>query len=628
MTGGLFGFAKLGGEPLRDEEWATVADGATPSIRTETAALTAASWAQVVKREPVTVVGAAHLVGATDAGSPLESIAAAYRARGIEGFGQIEGQFCIALVDSAAGRTVLATDRFATRVLYHAEASAGVVFGSSLSCVAAQTDGCIDPQAILEYLLYTSIPSPRTAFAGVYKLPPAHCLVIDRSGVRLEPYWDMGYAEERGGTRQWARRLRREIEETVRRHVAAEEDPESIGAFLSGGTDSSTVSGMIGRIRGVPAKTFSIGYAEEQYDELVYARTASKWFGTVYHERRVAPEEALALLPEVVRYYEEPFGNASALPTCVCARFARENGVRVLYAGDGGDELFAGNERYGFDNVLALYQRLPAAVRRVATPLFAALPDSPALLARARSYVRRSNIPNPRRFFSYRLLLSEPAVGFLTGDFLSAVEVDRVLEPAIRHFHHLPPGTSELNRLLYLDLKLAVADNDVRKVSGMADLAGVEVRYPFLDSRLAEFSGRIPAGLKLRGFQKRYIFKRALADFLPPEVLRKQKHGFGAPVPIWMKTVPCWRELVGDVLADRCTRERGYFRSSFLDGLQQRHAADGTTFYGEETWTVLMLELWHREHGGRSRARRDAGRSDPSGGVPARSPVRATGLVG
>jgi asparagine synthase (glutamine-hydrolysing) len=217
------------------------------------------------------------------------------------------------------------------------------------------------------------------------------------------------------------------------------------------------------------------------------------------------------------------------------------------------------------------------------------------VLGRVPRYVRRSNIPNPRRIYSYNLLLSEPLEQLLTPEFLAVAHADEVLATAEAHFRRPAAGTAELDRLLYLDLKLAIADNDVRKVSGMTELAGVSVRYPFLDTRLAEFSGRIPPGLKLRGFEKRYLFKQAVADFLPPKILKKPKHGFGAPVAVWMKTHEQWRGFVGDLLHDRRTRQRGYIQPRILDTLWQQLERDGHSYYGDSLWPWLMLELWHRK---------------------------------
>jgi asparagine synthase (glutamine-hydrolysing) len=566
------------------------------------AGLEARGWARSHASDGLQVAGSAHLVNrreleaSSSEPDALALVAALYRRHGTGVFERLQGQFCLALHDARERRLLLATDRFATRPIYHAETAGGFVFGTSLRRVAARRDRVVDPQAILEYLLYTAIPAPRTPFAGVHKLPAAHLLVLDRAGARIVPYWEMSYPESRNGTAaRWAHDLREEIEAAVRRYVVAEAPADRIGAFLSGGTDSSTVSGMIGKISGKPTPTFSIGYEEEGYDELSYARAAARWFGTEQHEWKLSPREGLDSLPAIVGYYEEPFGNASALPTYRCARLAREHGVTVMFAGDGGDELFAGNARYGADKVFALYHRLPAVLRRAVTdPLLSALPDGLPVLGRARRYVRRANIPNPRRMFSYDPLLSAPLAELLTDDFLAVVAGDRILAAAETHYNRPAPGTSELNRLLYLDLELAIAGNDIPKVSGMTELAGVQVRYPLLDTGLAEFSGRIPSHLKLRRFEKRYVFKQALADFLPPEVLHKPKHGFGAPIAVWMRNDPAWRSFIGDLLHDPRTRQRGYLKPAVLDDFWKRLQDEGAPFYGDSLWPWVMLEMWQR----------------------------------
>jgi asparagine synthase (glutamine-hydrolysing) len=557
-------------------------------------------WARSVRcADGLHVAGATHLVGPTNGcGDPLEVVAEFYRKFGVDAFARLHGQFCLALYDERERRLVLAVDRFATRPIYYEDDRGVLRFGSSLRRVAAGRGHGLDHQAILEYLLYTAIPAPRTAFVGVSKLPAGHVLSYDRGGVRVTPYWDVTYREHRNGdVGSWARQLRAEIEAAVARYVAAEESPGDVGAFLSGGTDSSTVSGMIGRITGRPARTFSIGYLEEGYDELSYARIASRWFGTEQHEWKLSAAEALAALPSIVGYYQEPFGNASALPTYRCAQLARDHGVTVLFAGDGGDELFAGNTRYGTDKVFSLYEGIPRMVRRgVIEPALSLISDDLPLFGRARRYVRRANIRNPKRMLSYAPMVAEPLTNLVTEDFLSSVAADQLLATAEAHYRRPCVGTSELNRLMYVDLKMAIADSDVPKVSGMTELAGVQVRYPFLDDGLAEFAGRIPSALKLRGLQKRYIFKQALADFLPPEVLSKPKHGFGAPVAVWMRTDPHWRGFVGDLLHDPRTRQRGYIKPTVLDDLWRQVEEQGESFYGDSLWPWLMLELWHREH--------------------------------
>ena len=275
---------------------------------------------------------------------------------------------------------------------------------------------------------------------------------------------------------------------------------------------------------------------------------------------------------------------------------ARENGVTTLLAGDGGDEVFAGNERYASDKRFALYHKIPLWLRRrLLEPVVNLFPQGGGLLSLPQKYIRRASIPNPRRIFSYWLFLSLDPKEVLEPDFLAQVPPAHWLDLVEGHFHSVH-AQSELNRLLYLDLKLILADNDVRKVSGTAELSGVQVRYPLMDHELVQLVGGIPTHLKLKGFQKRYIFKQAMKRILPPKVLYKKKHGFGVPLAVWLLQNPRLKSLIQDTLGDARTRQRGYFRPEFFDRLAGLHRAGDLAYYGEIVWYLVALELWHRQH--------------------------------
>jgi len=267
-----------------------------------------------------------------------------------------------------------------------------------------------------------------------------------------------------------------------------------------------------------------------------------------------------------------------------------------LLAGDGGDELFAGNERYATDQRFSRYQSVPRWLRRsVLEPVARLLPADGGLLSLPRRYIRRANIPNPRRLFSYSVFLStDPREIFELG-FLEQAPPAQWMNIAERHFNGAE-AHSDLNRMMHLDVKIILADNDLKKVSGTAEIAGVRVRYPLLDRRLAEFSGTIPTRLKMKGSAKRYIFKEAMRGILPDAVLFKKKHGFGVPIGDWLLHNPGLKSLAQDVLNDPRTRQRGYFRTDFYDRVASLHRSDHAGFYGEVIWYLVALELWHREH--------------------------------
>jgi asparagine synthase (glutamine-hydrolysing) len=336
-------------------------------------------------------------------------------------------------------------------------------------------------------------------------------------------------------------------------------------------------------------------FSEEKYSEIGFARTTAERFHTNHHEKCLMPGDAASALEEILSYYDEPFANSSALGGFACARMARDLGVKTLLAGDGGDEIFAGNERYASDRYFSAYHSVPAWMRkRLIEPIAAMLPNA-GVLGLPKRYVRRANTPNPRRIFSYGLYFSLPPEEVFDQAFLNLAPPDHWMDIANAHYQ-APRGASELNRLMYLDLKLILADNDLRKVSGTAELSGVRVRYPMLDVDLVKLAARIPSRLKLRGFRKRYIFKKAMQGILPERVLNKKKHGFGVPLSQWLLQEPRLKSLLQDVLHDSRTRSRGYFRPEFLDRLAALHHADNTAYYGEAMWYILALELWHRRH--------------------------------
>ena len=291
--------------------------------------------------------------------------------------------------------------------------------------------------------------------------------------------------------------------------------------------------------------------------------------------------------------YDEPFANSSAIPAYWCAQLAKEHGIEVMLAGDGGDELFGGNERYRTHQIYQVYQSLPQSLRQLIEPVVFASPTGLEPFGKVQRYIRRSNTPNPERYCVWRLLRVFPPEEVL-GEVMPSVNGDVLA--VIRAHYSAAPARAELNRLLYIDIKMTLGDEDLPKVVRTAELAGINVRFPYLDHPLAEFSGRLPATLKVHGLEKRYLFKRATRALLPSAILKKKKHGFGLPVGIWLKTDPQLRAMSRDVLLDPKTYQRGYFRRPFVERLFADLEHDDTPYFGDLLWTFLMLELWHRRH--------------------------------
>lgn len=530
-----------------------------------------------------------------------------YARRGADFVNLLHGAFCVALWDEKKQSLTLAIDRLGIKSLYWCREEERILFASRAGAVRASRKNSpeANPIAILQFLLFSAVPAPLTSDRGMEKLRPGTAIQFADGKKTERQYWDLHYPESGNqSVAHWSEELREGMRAAVHRHLEGC-DSASTGSYLSGGTDSSSVVAFASE-KHHPAQSFSIAFEEAGFSEIEFARTAAATFGTHHHEKFLTPQNARDALDKIISYYDEPFANSSAIGSYYCAILAREKGVGTLLAGDGGDELFGGNERYATDKRFALYHAIPGWLRRgVVEPLTNLLPRGESKLSLPRRYVRRANIPNPRRILSYGFFLSLPPEEIFEDGFLQQTGLENWLAIPESHFARVD-AKSELNKILYLDLKMTLADNDLRKVSGTAELAGVNVRYPLLDDRLAELSGRIPAALKLKGFEKRYIFKQAMKGILPRKILYKKKHGFGVPLAQWLLQNPRMKQLMDDLLHDPRTQQRGYFRPKFLENLMALHRRQ-PNFYGEIVWYLLALELWHREHLEKSREAVHAG---------------------
>ena len=529
--------------------------------------------------------------------SRAEVLARLYSLDGPDFLHKLEGAFSVALWDEKSNRLLLACDPLGIKRIYFRCSGERVFFASRVTAVVAADPQAaeVNSSAIMQFLLFSCVTAPLSIFRGVERLQPGFFVTFENGQMRQTRYWDLEYIEsDNQDEKYWARQLREEMRAAVHRHLA-ECDTENTGAYLSGGTDSSSVVAFMSDCF-KQVQACSISFPVTGYNEIEYARETARHFQSRHHELCLSPQDALDAIPRIVEYYDEPFANSSALASYHCALLAKRNGIDTLLAGDGGDELFAGNERYATDKRFAVYQSVPQWLRRgILEPLVNLLPSNGSALSLPRRYIRRANIPNPRRIFSYNVFLSTQPGDIFEQEFLRETPPDTWMQIADAHFNDAR-ASSELNRMMHLDLKIILADNDLRKVSGTAEIAGVRVRYPLLDRRLAEFSGTIPTKLKLKGSQKRYIFKEAMRGILPERVLFKKKHGFGVPIGNWFLQDAGLRSLAQDVLNDSRTRQRGYFRAGFYDQVLDLHRRDHAAFYGEVIWYFVALELWHRQH--------------------------------
>jgi asparagine synthase (glutamine-hydrolysing) len=435
--------------------------------------------------------------------------------------------FAFALWDAGRRTLLLARDRLGIKPLYYAQTPQGLVFGSELKAliVSPWVRRRVDPSALAAYLRFGYVPDPLSILEGVAKLPPGHVLLVkDGRAGAPQRYWkptshfrgaDGSFDEAEAGSRLWGL-----LEAAVRSHMVSD---VPVGALLSGGVDSSTVVGLMAREAGVPVKTFSVGFGEKEYDEAPYARRVAEWFGTEHHELIATPQD-LGLLEEVLAACDEPFADASAIPTFLVSRLARQH-VKVVLSGDGGDELFAGYDRYVVDR----HERrlgilgdlgLGAPLRLVSD----ALPEG----ARGKNFLRHFSLPRMERYLDAICLFPHRALrDLLDPDVASASPP--LFEDALRDSQ----GLDALSRLQDLDLRTYLPGDILTKVDRMSMAHSLEARVPLLDHPLVEFACGLPAGLRMRGGQTKYLLRRILRGRVPNEVLTRPKQGFGVPLRSW-----------------------------------------------------------------------------------------------
>lgn len=533
--------------------------------------------------------------GDTGPRSAAALVLATYKASGLDLVECLHGQFSFAIIDRAARRVALAIDRMGIERLAYATIDSGIVFSSSALAVAK----CppfrprLRRQAVYDYLVHHMVPGPGTIFTGVFKLPPASLAVFEDARIDVRRYWKPVFAS---ATNTSFRDLKEQLVDSLKEAVIDQAPDSTTGAFLSGGLDSSTVSGVLSRVHADPTRTFSIGFGYADYDELDYARIANRHFGCLGHEYVVNGADIADALPLIARVYDEPFGNSSALPTYYCARLARQHGINHLLAGDGGDELFAGNSRYAEQRTFELYGLVPGALRQlVLEPALRRCPDwlAPWFVRKARGYVEKADIQLPGRLEAWNVVLGSGVSEVLHQDLLASVDPCGPLR-RMEEVWKSTPSTEYLHRMLYYDWHYTLADNDLRKVQTMAAAAGVRVSYPMLHRKVVDLSTRIPPSIMMPDGRLRRFYKEAMKDFLPREIVRKKKHGFGLPFGLWLKESPDLQRLVFENL--HALRSRNVVNPGFIDRLIHHHENVHAGYFGVFVWVLAMLELWLQAH--------------------------------
>jgi asparagine synthase (glutamine-hydrolysing) len=522
--------------------------------------------------------------------SDTETIVHAYEEYGAGCVDHLRGMFAFAIWDARERELFIARDRAGKKPLYYTiTPSETLIFGSELKSLREHPEfhGEIRVEALDAYLTFGYVPDPLTIFSDVHKLPPGHHLTFKDGRARIEQYWDFPYQEPQENPARseddCLEELRALLDEAVRVRMEAD---VPLGAFLSGGIDSSTVVGLMARHAIQPVKTFSIGFHEDSYNELKYARIAAQRFGTDHHEFIVTPD-ICEIVDELVWHFDEPFADSSAIPTYMVSKLAREH-VKVVLSGDGGDELFAGYTRYATHRRRDSFAHLPRFLRRgLMQPLSRRLPHA----AIGRNFLHQIASGPLDCYLEQISIFSQ-----LNKPLLYTKEFQRQTDNSearalFRDYASRVRSPEPLDALLYLDSKTYLPGDILTKVDRMSMAASLEARAPFLDHKLIEFVARIPAALKLRGEETKYILKRAVRGLVPNEILGRPKMGFGVPVQEWINRE--LRERIHETLTERRALQRGYFESRYINVLLDEHER-GRRDHSAALWALFMLELWHR----------------------------------
>ena len=522
--------------------------------------------------------------------SDTEVIVHLYEERGADVVEALSGMFGFAIWDRDRHELTIARDRLGIKPMYYAPTPRGLVFGSELKSLICHPDvrRAISPEALSHYLSFGTTPSDQSILDGVRKLPPGHILRYRAGEVTVRRYWDLRVDERQVDEREAVAEVRQLLRDAVASHLVSD---VPVGAFLSGGVDSASVVGTMAEL-GVRPKTFSIGFEEADFNELDYARIIAKKFGTDHHELVVRPD-AWELTEQLVWFLDEPFADVSAIPTFLVSKLAAEQ-VKVVLSGDGGDEVFAGYDRYGWS---AREERrfgwLPSPLRRGLTALSAALPDR----ARGKNFLRHIAQPAHLRYVDgeslYGLTQKARLIGPELMRELTRRHVD-AMAPTADRVALLDGAPGDLTkRLMYLDTMTYLPLDILTKVDRMTMAHSLEARPPLLDHTLVERVFAMQSSLKLApdGTQKS-IFKKSVADLLPPEILTRPKRGFGVPIVKWFRGA--LKEPMQSVLGDKRFAQRGWVDDRAVRAVVAEHL-DGRRDHALSIWSLMTLELWARK---------------------------------
>ncbi|HQZ83456.1 MAG TPA: asparagine synthase (glutamine-hydrolyzing) [Pyrinomonadaceae bacterium] len=517
----------------------------------------------------------------------------------------VNGMYAFSLWDLARKRLILARDRFGEKPLYYGVFDGKLIWASELKALIAHPSVTteLDLNALRQYLSFDYVPAPLSIYKGIYKLPAAHMLIVEKGEIKTRRYWDVNADAEAKSVRanlngrktvtlaDSAEELRELLSDSVRMRLVSD---VPLGILLSGGIDSSTIAAFAVEHAAERVKTFSIGFEEDSFDESKYARLVAKHLDTEHYEDKLSATTAGDLIEDIGEWLDEPLSDGSLIPTYLLARFVRKY-VTVALGGDGGDELFAGYPMYRAHKIASIYRLVPSFVRNgLVRPAVEKLPVSHKNLSfdyKAKRFVRAAELAPVERHHSWfgSFALDEQD-NLLTHDVRETANAD--IYASARQAYENNPIHGDLARMQYLDVNFYLAEDILTKVDRSAMQVSLETRAPFLDPRIANFAFSLPMKYKLRGANGKIILKKAVEPMLPKAILDRPKKGFGIPIAAWLRGR--LRYLLHDLLSPERLKEQGIFDPAYVDRLISEHE-QGIASHHKELWTLLVFQLWTRK---------------------------------
>lgn len=520
-----------------------------------------------------------------------EVIVHLYEEMGENCVNRLNGMFAFALYDLKKEKLFLARDRLGIKPLHYMIFNGKILFGSEIKSILQYPDVHreLDLSALNDFLTFEWVPAPATIFKGIKKLLPGHILTVEGSEISLREYWDVNYNETAKSEEQIAQEILKILEKSVQLRMISD---VPLGAFLSGGIDSSAIVALMSKLSDQPVKTFTIGFSEESYNEVEYARKIAEQFGTEHREKIIEPD-AIDLMNKVIKNLDEPFADVSTLPTYLVSEFAREH-VTVVLTGDGGDETFGGYDQYQANQMMNTYQKLPNFLIKKTIPSVAKRlkpsPQKKGMKNKIKRFVDGASQPD--RFEHMRWMI------YYTEDEKQTLFSSHVLKNlnnidsygSVRTYFENNKGKDRLAKALYLDTKLYLVDDILTKVDRMSMANSLEARVPLLDHTFVEYVATIPSSMKINKKTRKYIFKKAMGKTLPSDILKRGKQGFSIPIKNWLRSE--LKDLMEDVLNKKRIKEEGYFNYDYIEKLKKGHL-EGKYDHWHKIWALMCFEMWH-----------------------------------